>query len=108
MTNQHEDLAERLGRTVNELDIDFSSFTVAGWLVRVSSLVLGGSVAWSVYQLFPNPRGPDNGPALVLGLTMIGVTVTSFLVLRWFSNRMGFPVTKGKTLEAEDSGTDNK
>jgi len=94
MGNRSDDLAARLGRTINELDIDFSSFTVAGWLVSVSSLILGGSVAWSVYEAMPKRQGPDNGPALVLGLTMIGITVVSFLVLRWCSSRMGFPVRK--------------
>ena len=103
MTDQSEDLAERLGRTVNELDIDFSSFSRAGWLVSLTSLLVGGGVAWSVYQPMPKPKGPNDGPALVLGLTMIGVTVASFLALRWLSNRIGFPITEGKALETEES-----
>jgi hypothetical protein len=103
MTDQHEDLAERLGRTVNELDIDFSSFSIAGWLVSATSLLLGGGIAWGVYQSMPKLKGPNDGPALVLGLTMIGVTVASFLALRWLSNRIGFPITRSKVRETEES-----
>ena len=34
---------------------------------------------------------------------MIGVTVASFLALRWLSNRIGFPISKGKALETDES-----
>lgn len=97
MSSRSDKLAERLGRAVNELDIDFSRFTLSGWLVSVTSLTLGAGAAWRAYQAMPKRQGPDNGPALVLGQTMIGVTVVSFLTLRWCSTRVGFPVTRDNT-----------
>ncbi len=94
MEDDKPDVAERIGRTVNELDIDFSSFTVAGWIVSCLSLVTGCAAGWFAWQAMPKRKGPDDGPALVLGLTMIGVTVGAFLILRWLSSKSGWPVVR--------------
>ncbi len=71
--------------------------------MSATSLVLGGGIVWGVYQSMPKPKVPNDGPALVLGLTMIGVTVVSYLALRWLSNRMGFPIAKSKARETDES-----
>lgn len=103
MSEKNQDLAERIGRTINELDIDFSRFTFAGWIVSAASLASGGIAAWVVYEAMPKRVGPDNGPALALGLTMIGATVVSFLALRWLSQRIGFPITRSRSDSSENS-----
>lgn len=54
---------------------------------------MGGAAAWVAYQAMPKRNGPDDGPPLVLGLTMFAVTVVAFRGLRWASGNVGFPVT---------------
>jgi hypothetical protein len=34
-------LPERIGKVINELDIDFSRFNLAGWFVSLASLAWG-------------------------------------------------------------------
>jgi len=96
MDEDKPDLAERLGRTVNELDIDFSRFTLAGWLVSTLSLATGCVAAWVAYEAMPKRNGPDDGPPLVLGLSLIAATTLTFLALRWASHKAGFPVIRSK------------
>ncbi|WP_425613620.1 hypothetical protein NA78x_003455 [Anatilimnocola sp. NA78] len=87
-------LPERLGRFVNELDIDFSRFTVAGWLTSVASLVLGLIIALAAYRSVVGKIQQDAGPALVFGLVMIGVTVLSFLVMRAMLAKLLIPIVR--------------
>lgn len=79
---QGDGLPERVGKTINQLDIDFSSFTLAGWAVSVLSLALGlvlGLLAWWI-----TPNDPSGkAKALAFGLTMIATTVLVFISVRW-------------------------
>ena len=82
-----KDFAQRVGETINELDIDFSRFTPLGWLISLLSLGAGGAAGWFASQAVP--RKPDAGPALAFGVTMIAVTVVSFIAMRWMGDRVG-------------------
>ena len=94
MDDEKPDLAERLGRAVNELDIDFSRFTVTGWIVSLLSLTAGCVAAWAAYEAVQERIDQHDGPPLVLGLTMIAVTTVAFLSLRWVTRRAGLPITR--------------
>jgi regulator of RNase E activity RraB len=87
-------IPERIGMATNELDIDFSRLTVAGWLTSTLSLATGGGCAYSAIRLVSKRNGLDLGTGLVFCFTMLGVTTVTFLVLRWFFARMGFSITK--------------
>ena len=91
-----KDLAQRVGETINELDIDFSRLTPMGWLVSCVTLGAGGSSAWYASQVVP--RQPTGGPALAFGATMIAVTVLTFLVLRWLGDKVGLSSIKSRPL----------
>lgn len=91
----------RFGRWMNQLDIDFSSFTLVGWVVAIGSLVLGGFAAYSVYSLveaWDNQRGVNAGKASGLSfcITMVVVTVFSFQGLRAIARWTGNPVVREK------------
>ena len=91
-----EGLPERLGKATNELDINFGDFSFVGWLVSFASLGCGALGAWLGWSAMQNVDGPTNGPALVLGLSMIGVTVVTFLVLRKIVEMLGFSILRKK------------
>ena len=95
-------LPERIGKVINELDIDFSRFNLAGWFVSLASLSLGFLAAvvayWSVLGKIPN----DKGPALVFGLTMLATTVVIFLTLRAILARFQVPIVKDCWREDSD------
>lgn len=92
--SSREGLPERLGKTVNELDIDFSRFTIVGWLMVIATLGLGVAVGWLLYGMM-TPRGPmDRAPALVPPLAGFAVTVGTFLLFRAILQWAGLPVTK--------------
>lgn len=89
----------RFGRWINQLDIDFSSFTLVGWVVALGSLLLGGFAAYLAYTLvdgWDNRQGPGAGKAAGLSfcITMIVVTVFSFQGLRGIARWTGNPVVK--------------
>lgn len=89
----------RFGRWINQLDIDFSSFTLVGWLVALGSLVLGGFAGFLVYTLvvtWGNLQGPVAGKAAGLGffITMVVVTVFSFQGLKAVARWTGNPVVR--------------
>ena len=90
-----KDLAQRVGETINELDIDFSRFTPLGWLISAISLGVGGAAAWFASQAVP--RKPDGGPALAFGVTMIAVTVVLFIAMRWLGDRAGIASVKPRS-----------
>lgn len=102
------DLAERIGTTINELDIDFSRFTVVGWMVSVLSLGTGGGIASFLCRLMIKRNGLDLAAGMTFCFTMIGVTVLSFIGLRWFARQMGFSVIKSDSLAvaSENSNRD--
>jgi hypothetical protein len=95
-------LPERMGKVINELDIDFSRFNLAGWFVSVASLGLGFLTAvvayWSVLGKIPH----DKGPALVFGLTMLATTVVLFLTLRGILAWFQVPIVKERWREDGD------
>ncbi|PQO35838.1 hypothetical protein C5Y96_09325 [Blastopirellula marina] len=89
----------RFGRWINQLDIDFSSFTPVGWVVALGSLLLGGFAAYFAYIVvsdWANGQGFDAGKAggLSFCITMIVVTVFSFQGLRAIARWTGNPVVK--------------
>ena len=98
------DVPERIGKSINELDIDFSRFTLAGWCASLSSLSLGFFVALAAYWSVVGRIADDRGPALAFGLTMIGVTVVSFLILRAVLRMFGISIVKER--EAQSASHD--
>lgn len=87
-------LPERLGRSLNELDIDFSSFTLVGWLVGVLSLLIGGGLAGLAMWLMVRQRGLDVAAGMVFCITMLFFTTASFIALRYGLTRAGFAITR--------------
>ncbi|QDU77949.1 hypothetical protein Pan97_50280 [Bremerella volcania] len=91
----------RFGRWINQLDIDFSSFTLVGWVVAIGSLVLGGFAGYLVYSLVAaggNQQGVNAGKASGLSffITMVVVTVFSFQGLRAVARWTGNPVVRDR------------
>ena len=89
----------RFGRWINQLDIDFSSFTLVGWVVALGSLALGGFTGYLVYTLvepWANRQGVDAGKAagLCFFITMVVVTVFSFQGLRTVALWTGNPIVR--------------
>jgi hypothetical protein len=87
-------LTERIGRAINELDIDFSRFTIAGWLVSATSLVLGLLLGLAAYFATRGRIPADEGPALAYGVTMIATTVVAFLVQRALLSHFGVAIVR--------------
>ncbi|MCD0460141.1 hypothetical protein [Roseiconus lacunae] len=92
--NDKPDIAERIGAAINELDIDFSRFTLAGWFISLLSLLGGGSAAYAISSFMIRRNGLDVAAGLVFCLTMIAVTTVGFLVLRWAFAIFGVSITK--------------
>ena len=90
------DLAERIGRALNELDIDFSQFTFVGWIVSLISLSVGGGAAYLASSAMVRRNGLDKAAGLVFCFTVIGVSTVTFLFLRWIAKLVGLAVTKSK------------
>ena len=100
------DLPERIGRAINELDIDFSRLTLTGWVVSGLSLATGGGVSWTLYQTVKSWKLPSNGPAVMIGFVMIGVTVVTFLTLRLVLKKLGLSITADRSPDL-DASPDN-
>lgn len=94
MTNHKPDLAERIGRAINELDIDFSRLSFVGWVVSFISLGAGGGLAYLISNAMVQRDGMGTGVGLVFCFTIIGVATGTFLVLRWIVNRCGISVIR--------------
>lgn len=88
------DLAERIGRAINELDIDFSRLSPAGWIVSALAMGVGGGVAYALARVVVEHNGLGKGAGLVFCLTIIAVTTIMFLSLRWLLARCGIPITR--------------
>lgn len=89
----------RIGRWINQLDIDFSSFTLVGWVVALGSLLLGGFAGYLAYLVvsdWANGQRVDAGKAggLSFFIAMVVVTVFSFQGLRAIARWTGNPVVK--------------
>jgi hypothetical protein len=87
-------LSERIGRALNALDIDFSRFTAAGWIVSLVSLAAGVLTGLTVYEAIPQFDAKDQGRALVLGISVIVATTVTFLVSKAILARLGIPIVK--------------
>ncbi len=92
--NDKPDLAERIGRAINELDIDFSRFTVVGWFVTLLSTAAGGGAAYFASSAMVKRNGLTTGAGLVFCVALIAVSTITFRVLRWVSRRFGYSITK--------------
>jgi regulator of RNase E activity RraB len=92
--SEKPDLAERIGTAINELDIDFSRFTLVGWIVSLVSLGIGGGVAYFICSAMIRRNGLNLAAGLTFCLTIIAVTTILFLALRWAVGLAGLSVTK--------------
>jgi len=88
------DLAERIGTAINELDIDFSRFTLSGWIVSLLSLGSGGGVAYLACSAMIRRNGLNLAAGLTFCLIIIAVTTIAFRALRWTFGIAGLAVTK--------------
>ena len=94
-------LPERIGKAINELDIDFGRFTVVGWCVSVASLALGFAAGLAAYWAVVGKIPDDRGPALAFGLTMIAVTVGAFLALRAALKAFDVQIVKDRAVDGD-------
>jgi len=101
------DLAERIGTSINELDIDFSRFTLIGWIVILLSLGSGGCVAYFACSAMIRRNGLNLSAGMTFCLVIIAVTTIVFLALRWSLGLAGLAVTKS-TLVSSDSNNANR
>jgi hypothetical protein len=95
--HEEDGLPEKLGRKVNELDIDFSRFTFAGWLVVLFTIGSGVAAGWIAYSNMPQVDGMSRGRALVLGLTGLVTAVVTFLLTRALFRLLGLHIIKSDT-----------
>ena len=102
MNNKLEDIADRIGMAINELDIDFSNFTLLGWMVSLMSLGIGGGAAYAACYLMVQRNGWDKAAGLVFCITMIAVTTGSFLTLRWMLRHVGMAITNDEANERDE------
>jgi hypothetical protein len=91
---QRDKLPDRIGKALSALDIDFSRFTLAGWVVSLTSLAVGVLVGLTVYDAVPRLNVGNDGPALILGLSVIAATTITFLISRAILARLGISITK--------------
>lgn len=96
MKPDQDGLPERIGKTINELDIDFSRFTLVGWLLVLITTGLGVAVGWIIYEAMPQRGAMDRAPALVPPLAGFFVCVGTFLLFRFLLNRLGLPIIKAQ------------
>ncbi|MEZ6086774.1 MAG: hypothetical protein R3C05_01825 [Pirellulaceae bacterium] len=80
--SENDGLPKRIGTTINEMDIDFSSFTIAGWIVVLATLTTGPLAGWWIYHAVPMRNAMDRGPALAAGVGGFVVSLVAFLSLR--------------------------
>lgn len=93
--NEKKGMPERVGRTINELDIDFSRFNLLGWFISILSLGLGGGLGYAAYRFIDSLQLRDErGAPLAFGFTMIGTTVLLFIGLRWIAHQSGASILK--------------
>lgn len=95
------DIAERIGTAINELDIDFSRFTLVGWFVSLMSLGVGGGVAYFACSAMIRRNGLNLAAGMTFCLTIIAVTTVVFLALRWSFGLAGLAVTEGNSAASD-------
>ena len=88
------DLAERIGRAIDELDIDFSRFSAVGWLVTLLSSAAGGGTAYAASSPMVKRNGLTTGAGLIFCVALIAVSTITFRVLRSLVRRCGYSITK--------------
>ena len=87
-------IPERLGQKVNELDIDFSNFTFAGWIVVAATLASGLSVGWLILQNVGWRNAMDKGPALMIGVGGLATAIVTFFGMRLLFQTLGVPIVR--------------
>lgn len=98
--NGKPDLSEKAGTAINELDIDFSRFTLVGWLVSLISLGIGGGTAFLVCRPMVQRNGLDKGDGLAFFVVIVTVTVVLFMVLSRIAAKLEFPIVRIETSES--------
>ncbi|WP_197355323.1 ribonuclease E inhibitor RraB [Aureliella helgolandensis] len=103
--NEKLGIADKIGSAINELDIDFSSFTLVGWFVNLLSLGTSGGVAYFACSALIRRNGLNLGVGMTFFLIIIGVTTSVFLTLRWLLDKAGFALTHPTDLigDSEDA-----
>ena len=97
------DIAARIGTAINELDIDFSRFTLVGWVVSLLSLGVGGGIAYWACSGIIRRNGLNLAAGMTFCLTIIGVTTIVFLALRWSFELAGLAVTKSTSVTSDSN-----
>ncbi|TWU35171.1 hypothetical protein [Novipirellula artificiosorum] len=87
-------IPERIGAAINELDIDFSRFSLVGWIVSLLSLIAGGGVAYLVCMAIVRRNGLDRATGMVFCITVISISTLTFLALRRVAQFKGWSITK--------------
>ena len=93
-------LQDRIGKAINELNIDVSLFTWAGWFVSIASVSVGFLAAVAAYSAVAGRIAVNEGPALAFGVAMIGGTVIVFLTLRAVLSRFGVQIVRDRDEQA--------
>lgn len=101
--SEKPDIAERIGTAINELDIDFSRLTFAGWFTSLLSLSLGGGIAYFASSAMIRRNGLNAAAGMTFFLTIIAVTTMVFLLLRWAFGLGGLTVTKSALVASDRS-----
>ena len=99
------DIAARIGTAINELDIDFSRFTIVGWIVSLLSLGAGGGVAYFICSAMIRRNGLNLSAGMTFCLTMIAVATIVYLALRWSFAFAGLTITKSTALPSDSENT---
>ena len=95
------DIAEKVGTAINELDIDFSRFTLLGWLISLISLGIGGGAAFLVCRPMVQRNGLDKGVGLAFFVVIVTVTVILFMVLFRIAAKLEFPIVRPATIDSQ-------
>ena len=95
------DIAEKVGTAINELDIDFSRFTLLGWLISLISLGIGGGAAFLVCRPMVQRNGLDKGVGLAFFVVIVTVTVILFMVLSRIAAKLEFPIVRTATIDSQ-------
>lgn len=87
-----DEVAERVGNTLNELDVDFSNLSWFGWATTITALAVGTATTWWMYLRLAGLRIDPKGVGLALFLTQVGVTTGVFLAVRWLGSLVGLAI----------------